>query len=126
MKEWILIKVDVIRNRNVIHMYPESIKKLPKAKLNLLGVTGWVAQGVNFQIVFFEIEPIGEIPPHSHAEQFGTVFEGEMLLTIGEETKLYTKGDSYHIPAGVVHSAVFKTLVRAMDFFDDPSRYETE
>jgi len=99
---------------------------LPKAKISLPGVQGWVAQGEEFQIVFFEIEPIGSIPPHSHKAQFGIVLEGEMVLTIGDETKLYRKGDTYCIPEDVVHHAEFNTFFRAMDFFSDPNRYEME
>lgn len=46
-----------------------------------------------------------------------------MVLTIGGETRTYRRGDSYYIPAGVVHSAVFKRRVRVVDFFADPDRY---
>jgi len=34
------------------------------------------------------------------------------------------KGDSHYIPDGVVHSAVFKTRTRALDFFADKNRYK--
>jgi quercetin dioxygenase-like cupin family protein len=46
-----------------------------------------------------------------------------MSLTIGGQTKLYTKGDSYFIPDGVLHSAVFHTQVKAVDVFDEVERY---
>jgi len=29
-----------------------------------------------------DIDPIGEVPPHSHGAQWGVVVEGEMELTI--------------------------------------------
>jgi quercetin dioxygenase-like cupin family protein len=106
--------------------YPDCIKDLPKAKIPMEGVQALIAQGVTFQIAFFEIEPIGKIPPHSHSAQYGFVIEGEMELTIGDETRLCKKGDSYYIPEGVVHSAEFKTFCRIMDFFAEPARYETE
>ena len=106
--------------------YPDCIRRLPKAKIPFEGVQAWIAQGAECQVGFFEIEPIGVVPPHSHSAQYGFVIEGEMLLTIGDETKLYTRGDSYYIPEGVTHSAEFKTLCRVMDFFAEPSRYETE
>jgi len=106
--------------------YPDCIKKLPKAKVPFQGVHAHIAQGAQFQIGFFEIEPIGVVSPHSHGAQYGFVIEGELLLTIGDETKLYKKGDSYYIPEGVVHSAEVKTFCRVMDFFDEPNRYETE
>ncbi len=106
--------------------YPDCIKNLPKAKMPFPGVQAWIAQGAEFQVGFFEIEPIGVVTPHSHSAQYGFVIEGEMLLTIGDTTNLYKKGDSYYIPEDVIHSAEFKTRCRVMDFFAEPGRYETE
>jgi quercetin dioxygenase-like cupin family protein len=106
--------------------YPDCIKNLPKVKIALQGVQGWLAQGKDFQVVFFEIEPIGAIPQHSHKAQYGIVLEGKMNLTIGEKTKLYEKGDTYFIPEGIVHQAEFLTHFRAMDFFFEPDRYDVE
>jgi quercetin dioxygenase-like cupin family protein len=105
--------------------YPEIITNLPKADIDIPGIQGWIAQGIDFQIAFFEIEPVGKIPPHSHGEQFGIVLEGEMSLTIGKDTKKYKKGDTYYIPNGVVHQAEFHSFFRAMDFFKDATRYNT-
>ncbi len=104
--------------------YPDSLTSLPLADIPLEGVVGRLSQAADHQVVFFEIEPVGEIPPHSHGEQWGIVVEGEMELTIGDETRTYGPGDSYHIPAGVVHSATFNTRVRAIDFFADRDRYQ--
>ncbi|MDH4212393.1 MAG: cupin domain-containing protein [Candidatus Thorarchaeota archaeon] len=109
-----------------IKQYPDYIKSLAKAKIPFPGVQGWVAQGKEFQLVFFEIESGGQVSPHSHGEQYGYVFEGEMILTIGEETRTYRAGESYHIPKGVIHHAKFNTFVRVMDFFLEADRYTTE
>ena len=106
------------------HIYPELIRNLPEADIPQEGVKGKILQGENHQIVFFEIEPIGEVPPHSHGEQWGIVVDGEMHITIDGETRILKKGDSYHIPRGVVHSAVFKTKFYAIDFFEDKDRYQ--
>ncbi len=100
------------------------ITGLPLADIPLEGVRGWISQATDHQIVFFDIDPIGGIPPHSHGEQWGIVVEGEMELTIGGETKRYGPGDSYHVPAGVVHSAKFLTHFRAIDVFADGDRYK--
>jgi len=104
--------------------YPPIIRQLPEADVGLEGVRGWILQGVNQQLVFFDIEPVGEIPEHAHGEQWGIVIEGEMDLTIGGDTCLYKKGDSYHIPAGTPHSAVFRTRVKALDIFADKDRWK--
>ena len=74
--------------------FSESIKGLPRAEIPLPGVHGWLLQGSDHQLVFFEIEPIGEIPAHHHSEQWGVVVEGEMELTIGGVARLYRAGDS--------------------------------
>ncbi len=103
--------------------YSETIKTLPEVELPLSGVTGWLSQGENHQIVFFEIEAGCEVPPHSHGPQWGIVVEGEMELTIAGETRHYAQGDSYFVPAGAVHGAKFLTKFRAIDVFGDVDRY---
>lgn len=105
------------------NIYPEMIKNLPEADIPFKGVRGWVAQGENHQIVFFDIDPIGEVPRHSHGAQWGIVIDGEMDLCIGSETKTYHKGDHYFIPEGVLHSAKFKYRTIVMDYFAEKDRY---
>ncbi len=107
-------------------MYPAMITRMPEADVPLRGVRAWLFQGKDHQIVFFDIEPVGEVPPHSHGEQWGVVVEGEMELTIGGEKRRCRAGDSYYIPAGVVHSARFLTPVRVIDVFADSDRYRTK
>jgi len=106
--------------------FPQFIMNLPRADIPFKGVTGWIAQTPETQVVFFDIEPVGRIAPHSHGEQWGTVIEGEMELTIGNETKRYRPGDSYHIPPNVVHSANFLSRVRVIDVFADRDRYKAK
>ena len=103
--------------------YPEVIRRLPEADIPFKGVRGWILQGLNHQVVFMDIEPVGEVAEHTHGEQWGVVIDGEMDLTIGGETRLCRKGDSYHIPAEVPHSATFRMRVKAIDFFTDKDRY---
>jgi quercetin dioxygenase-like cupin family protein len=105
--------------------YPDFIKQLPMIDIPIAGVKGWLAQGTDFQIVFFEIDAGISIPPHKHADQFGIVFEGEMTLTLGKKQMQLKQGDSYFIPKGVLHSAIFHTFCRAMDYFAEPKRYQT-
>lgn len=104
--------------------FPEIITQLPEADIPFEGVRGWLSQAADHQIVFFEIEAIGEVAEHKHGAQWGIVFDGEMTLTIGGKTKTYRKGDSYFIPEGVPHSAVFKKKTYIMDFFSDKQRYK--
>ena len=104
--------------------YPDIIRNLPDAKIDFKGVKGKLLQGSNSQLVFMEIEPIGEVSPHKHGAQWGVVLDGEMKLTIDGVTKVYKKGDSYFIPAGIVHSAAFDVKVHVLDYFDDRERYK--
>lgn len=104
--------------------YPEMIRGLPEIDIKVEGIRGWLLQCGDRQVVFFDIQPVGVIPPHSHCAQWGIMVEGEMSLTIGEETKLYRKGDWYHIPEGTVHSANFLSRVNVIDIFDAPDRYQ--
>ncbi len=103
--------------------YPELILQLPEADIPFEGVHGKIFQGADHQIVFFEIEAIGEVAEHRHGTQWGIVLDGEMDLTIDGKTNTYKKGDQYFIPSGSLHSAVFKTRTYVMDFFEDKNRY---
>ena len=113
------LKISMIMN----DFYPETITGLPEADIPFEVVKGWLSQSDDHQIVFFEIEAIGGVAEHKHGAQWGTVFEGEMELTIGGKTRTFKKGDSYFIPEGVLHSATFKKKTWLMDFFADKNRY---
>jgi quercetin dioxygenase-like cupin family protein len=104
--------------------FPDFIDQLPEADIPFHGVNGKLLQGRSEQVVFFEIEPIGEVAEHKHGDQWGVVFEGEMQLTINGETTIYKKGDHYFIPAGVLHSATFNKKTFLMDVFADSDRYK--
>jgi quercetin dioxygenase-like cupin family protein len=107
-------------------IYPELIRSLPEVDINMDGVRGWLLQGEKTQMVFFDIMPTGKIPPHAHCAQWGVMLEGEMSLTIGDDTRVYRKGDSYYIPEGTMHSAEFHSHVNVMDIFDAPDRYQAK
>lgn len=113
-------------NDDFIDLYPDIIKNLPEADIGFKGIRGWLSQGKDHQIVFFDIEPIGKVTKHKHGPQWGIVIEGEMDLTIGGTPKTYKRGDSYYIPDGVLHSAEFKTRTLVLDFFADKNRYKSK
>ncbi len=101
------------------------IRDLPEADIEFEGVRGWIAQGDSHQILFFEMDPLGEVSEHSHeSPQWGIVVEGKIALTINNTTTVYGSGDEYLIPAGAKHSAEFKTRVRVIDFFNEQERYK--
>lgn len=105
--------------------YPKVITDLPEAEIPFAGVRGWIAQGEDHQLLFFDMESTAVVPEHSHGyAQWGTVLEGEMELSIGGKARVYRRGEDYTIPAGVKHSARFLTRSRVMDFFQEKARYE--
>jgi len=104
--------------------YPEMILGLPQADIPFEGVKGWIMQDEKVSAVFFELDPIGKVPDHSHCAQWGMVLEGKMNLTIDGKTSTYMKGDRYFIPKGIIHSAEFLTKCYVIDFFADPDRYK--
>ena len=52
------------------------------------------------------IEPHKIVPRHQHPhEQLGIMLEGQLELTLGDETRLLNPGDAYTIPPNLPHSA---------------------
>ena len=103
--------------------YPEMIERLPDIDIPNPAVQGKLFQGEGLQAVFFSVETATEIAPHQHRAQWGVVLEGEMLMTVGGVTQKYGRGDSYFIPAGVTHSIKILSPMKALDLFDEPTRY---
>jgi quercetin dioxygenase-like cupin family protein len=106
--------------------FPDMIENLPDIDININGVRGKLLQAENKQIVFFDLEPIGRIPPHSHGAQWGILVSGEIELRTGASTRVLRKGDSYYIPAGVEHEVRILMPSQAIDFFDDAGRYQAK
>jgi quercetin dioxygenase-like cupin family protein len=104
-------------------IFPNMVTNLPEADIPFQGVYGWLLQGADHQLVFFDIEPIGVVPPHSHGDQWGIVLEGEVELTMNGETHIIGPGKTYFIPAGVEHSATFRSHTLVVDVFADVNRY---
>ena len=66
--------------------------------------------------VRFEKGAVGA--PHSHPhEQISYVLEGKFEATIGGETKIISKGDTYYTVPGVVHGVVCLEAGALLDIF---------
>lgn len=103
--------------------FPAFVRDLPEADLPFEGLRGWLLQSESGQILFNESSVALPVPEHSHGSQWGAVIAGEIELTIGGETTVYRRGDTYHIPPGVRHAAQIHPGFRAVDYFADTSRY---
>ena len=106
--------------------YPDMINNLPDLDIDNPLVRGKLLQAEDKQIVFFELEAGGAVPPHSHGAQWGIVVEGELEFTIGGETRVLGKGDAYFIPDGIEHSVKVRAPSKAVDFFDEPARHRAK
>lgn len=74
-------------------------------------------------VVFFTFHQDLVLQMHAHGAQWGSVIEGEITFTIGDDTRVYRPGDSYSIPAGVQHGARIKAGTRVLDVFEEANRY---
>ena len=81
-----------------IHDHPE-VELAPGARAR-------TPYGERVMLSRLELEADSVVPTHHHPhEQAGMLLEGEMELTIGDETRLCRPGDMFIIPGGVPHRA---------------------
>jgi len=119
--------VNSLENVKGSSSYPEVITRLPEADIAFEGVKGWILQGGNSQLVFFEFEADAKVPKHSHGyPQWGIVIDGKMELTISGKPRVCGKGDEYVIPAGAKHFVRFLSRTRVMDYFSEKNRYKAK
>jgi len=104
--------------------FPELINALPQADIPLSGLSAWLLQAGEKQVLFMEFAEDASVPEHRHEAQWGVVIDGEIELTIAGEKQVFTKGDSYFIPKGVPHSARIQKGCRDVTLFDQKDRYK--
>jgi quercetin dioxygenase-like cupin family protein len=81
------------------------------------GILSKVESGANLTMAFMQIAADKEGTPHDHPfDQCGVVVEGEIEMSIGEETTLVKLMEAYFIPAGITHS--WKTHDRSATILD--------
>ena len=104
-------------------VFPEPIRNLPEADIPLDGLKAYLSQSDTHQILFMQFEKDVDLPEHVHDDQVGIVLEGKIELVIDGEKHCFTKGDRYHIPRGVRHSAKIYAGYADITFFNEPHRY---
>jgi hypothetical protein len=107
-------------------LFPEPIRNLPEADIPLKGITAYLSQGSDHQILFMAFEEDVDLPPHAHAAQIGIVLEGRIDLIIGGKKQTFTKGDRYYIPEGVEHSGTIYGGYADITFFNEPASLYAE
>ncbi len=79
--------------------------------------------GEQMMMVFYDLDAGAVIPEHSHPhEQIGLVLQGSLEIVIDGERKLVHAGEAaYHVPGGVVHSALCGDQpVKVVEVFSPP------
>lgn len=107
-------------------IFPEPILKLPEADIPLEGITAFLSQSDDHQIIFMEFSKDIDLPEHSHAGQIGIVLEGKIDLIIDGINNTFKKGDRYYIPEGTKHSGKIYAGYADITFFDQKDRYKTK
>lgn len=108
----------------MLEVFPEPILNLPEADIPLKGISAYLAQGFEHQIIFMSFSEDVDLVEHSHESQWGIVLEGRIDLLIDGIKNSYQKGDRYFIPKGVRHSGKIYAGYADMTFFNQKDRYQ--
>ena len=112
------------KSRKMKNIFPDLIKNFPKADIPIEGLTAYLSQSGTHQTLYMQFEKTVELPEHEHADQIGFILEGRIDLIIEGKKMAYSKGDRYHIPAGVKHSAKIYEGYADITIFLQPDRYK--
>ena len=110
--------------KKMSHVFPKSITNLPEVDIPAEGVTGFVSQGKDYQVIFMEFSKDVFIPEHAHESQWEIVVKGKVDLNVGGVKKTYQRGDTFFIPKGVLHSGKVYAGYASVVFFNEKQRYQ--
>ena len=108
----------------MVSIFPKPICNLPEVDIAFEGVTAYVSQGENEQVVFMEFKKDTDIPEHSHANQWEIVLEGKVDYVEEGLKHTYRKGDRFFVQKGKKHSAKVYAGYASIVFFDQKDRYK--
>jgi quercetin dioxygenase-like cupin family protein len=111
---------------SVKQIFPKPIVDLPEAEISIEGITAYLSQGENHQIVFMEFREEVNLPEHFHESQWSVVFEGQIDMIIDGVEHRFVKGDRYFIGKGVKHSGRIYPGYADMTFFNQQDRYKVK
>ncbi len=106
------------------NIFPAPIKNLPEADIPLDGITAYLSQAKDHQVIFMQFKNDVDLPEHSHAAQVGFVLSGKIELTIDGIKNEYGKGNIYFIPDNVKHSGKVYAGYADITFFNEANRYK--
>jgi quercetin dioxygenase-like cupin family protein len=92
-------------------------KDIPSKEL-AAGINGKYLHGSAITFGYVTIKAGSVLPVHHHInEQITFVVEGELEMTVGNETLTLTSGTAHVISSGIVHSAIAKKDCIVIDVF---------
>ena len=101
-------------------MFPDIIKKVPLRDYGIDGLTTHVDHTSTGTVYFVSAEKEIVFPEHAHAAQWTIVVSGSCTFTANGESKVYSAGETYFIPAGLRHQITLHAGYSEVDYVDDP------
>ncbi len=101
-------------------MFPDIIKKIPSRDYGIDGLTTHVDHTSTGTVYFVSAEKEVIFPEHAHAAQWTIVVSGSCTFTANGESKVYSAGETYFIPAGLRHQITLHAGYSEVDYVDDP------
>lgn len=101
-------------------MFTDIVKKIPARDYKIDGLEVHVDHTPIGTIYFDSAEKEVVFPEHAHAEQWTIVVSGSCTFTANGESKTYSAGDVYIIPAGLKHQITLHAGYSEFAYVDDP------
>lgn len=101
-------------------MFADIIKKVPTRNYGIDGLEVHVDHTSTGTVYFVSAEKEVVFPEHSHAAQWTIVVSGSCTFTANGESKVYSAGETYFIPAGLRHQITLHAGYSEVDYVDDP------
>ena len=86
--------------------------------MEIEGLSGRVLKGEQGWIIFMAADRDVSVPTHHHGAQWGIVLDGRMELTIGNHARVFERGETHFVPAGVEHGALLFGGCRGLFVFE--------
>ena len=101
-------------------MFPDIVKKVPVRNYGIDGLEVHVDHTTTGTVYFVTAQKEVVFPEHAHAAQWTIVVTGSCTFTANGESKIYSAGETYFIPAGLRHQITLHAGYSEVDYVDDP------
>ena len=101
-------------------MFADIIKKVPRRDYGIEGLEVHADHTSTGTVYFASASKEVVFPEHCHAAQWTIVVSGSCTFTANGESKIYSAGETYFIPAGLKHQITLHAGYSEVDYVDDP------